>query len=115
MSGTISRDECLNLNDILGVHTPSGCYSLTHNSGNDKFTYSHNEGHFQGEDADRHRNSWLMPKMARRLTKKSKYHVSNWRQPVTVNEKECEDIRKALEKKLGSKEAKLNLPKACKN
>eukprot|EP00545_Synedropsis_sp_CCMP1620_P004550 CAMPEP_0119003202 /NCGR_PEP_ID=MMETSP1176-20130426/419_1 /TAXON_ID=265551 /ORGANISM="Synedropsis recta cf, Strain CCMP1620" /LENGTH=92 /DNA_ID=CAMNT_0006954777 /DNA_START=284 /DNA_END=562 /DNA_ORIENTATION=- len=90
-----------------------GCYSLTHNSGNDKFTYAHDGDKFQGEDADRHRNSWLMPRMARRLTKGSKFHISQWKKPVEVDENECENIRQALVDKLGP-EGALKLPKACK-
>jgi hypothetical protein len=112
--GQISRDECLVLNDLLDrTETPIGCYSLTHNSGEDKFTYAHNENIFQGEDANRHRNSWLMPFMARRLTKNSKFHVSQWRKPVEVDATECDSLRKALEKRLGASEALSKLPKAC--
>jgi hypothetical protein len=112
----ISRDECLILNELLSrTETPIGCYSLTHNSGNDKFTYAHNEDKFQGDDATHHRSSWLMPRMARRLTQSSKFHVSQWRQPVEVNADECEAIRKALEKNVGAGGVFEKIPKACKN
>ena len=54
-----------------------------------------------------------MPKLACKLTKKSKYHISNWRQPVTVDEKECEVIREALEEKIGREEEISKTPKVC--
>jgi len=112
----ISRDECLILNELLSrTDTPIGCYSLTHNSGNDKFTYAHSENKFQGEDATHHRNSWLMPRMACRLTQSSKFHVSQWRQAVEVNADECEAIRTALEKNTGVSDVLEKLPNACKS
>lgn len=52
--------------------------------------------------------------MARRLTKKSPFHISQWRKPVEVDAAECDSIRKALEKSLGASEALEKLPKACK-
>lgn len=100
------------LNDLLGRETPSGCYSMMHNSGDDPFTYP-NDKQFEGEDAKKHRNSWLMPRLARRLTKNSEYHVSKWRKPVTVDAAECAKIRKALEDKVGVNEAVTKLPEAC--
>eukprot|EP00543_Licmophora_paradoxa_P002042 CAMPEP_0202441770 /NCGR_PEP_ID=MMETSP1360-20130828/1273_1 /ASSEMBLY_ACC=CAM_ASM_000848 /TAXON_ID=515479 /ORGANISM="Licmophora paradoxa, Strain CCMP2313" /LENGTH=114 /DNA_ID=CAMNT_0049056899 /DNA_START=124 /DNA_END=468 /DNA_ORIENTATION=+ len=112
MTGTISRDECLVLNEVLGYKTPSGCYSLSHNNGTDAFSYP-NDKPFVGEDAKRHRNTWLMPNLARRLTKNSPHHVSNWRKPVSVDKDECQKIRQLLEDKLGKKDANKKLPKAC--
>eukprot|EP00540_Astrosyne_radiata_P023783 CAMPEP_0116830946 /NCGR_PEP_ID=MMETSP0418-20121206/5054_1 /TAXON_ID=1158023 /ORGANISM="Astrosyne radiata, Strain 13vi08-1A" /LENGTH=103 /DNA_ID=CAMNT_0004460123 /DNA_START=291 /DNA_END=602 /DNA_ORIENTATION=+ len=101
------------LNDALGRDTPSGCYSLTHNSGEDPFTYP-NDKPFAGEDDKKHRNSWLMPRFARRLTRHSPQHVSNWRKPVSVDAAECANLKKMLEDKLGAKEAAAKLPQACK-
>mmetsp|Transcript_30304 Transcript_30304/g.61803 ORF Transcript_30304/g.61803 Transcript_30304/m.61803 type:complete len:114 (-) Transcript_30304:264-605(-) len=110
--GEVSRDECLVLNELLGAKAPSGCFALGHNQG-DPFTYP-NAKPFKGEDESRHRNSWLWPKLARRLTKGSEYHVSNWRKAVEVDRAECEAIHQALKDKLGEAEASLKLPKACK-
>jgi hypothetical protein len=117
LPGHISLDECKILNQILdGKETPRGCYSLNHISGEDKFTYHHNDNRFQGDDVEHHRMSWLMPKTARRLTKNSKYHVSQWRQPVEVEASECKRILTALESALGDvAEANKSLPKACHN
>jgi predicted transposase YbfD/YdcC len=62
-----------------------------------------------------HRNSWLMPKMARRLTRNSPHHVSNWRPDVTVNLDDCRRIRSLLVEKMGSiHDAEQYLPRACK-
>jgi Lon protease-like protein len=102
------------LNEILGTKTPSGCFSLSHNDGEDPFTVP-GAKKFEGKDDVKHRNSWLMPRMARRMTKNNKFHVSNWRKEVTVTEDECNNLAAILSEKLGEKEALANLPKACQN
>jgi hypothetical protein len=112
-TATISKDECMILNDILGNKTPSGCDIMSRNSTEDAFTNARADKKFEGRDETKHRNSWLMPRMARRMTKNSKYHVSNWRQDVTVTEDECNNLAAILSEKLGEQEARANLPKAC--
>jgi hypothetical protein len=112
---TVSRDECLTLNDILGVKTLSGCHNLKHSlpSRDDAFTDG-SETPFQA-DENKHRSSWLMPQLARRMTKNSPYHVSNWRLDVTIDESECAKLRALLTEKMGSPiEAEVQLPAACK-
>lgn len=69
-SAAISKDECLILNDILGPETTAGCGSLHHDM-DDNFT-TPGADKFQGRDSTHHRNSWLMPKMARRMTRNNK-------------------------------------------
>lgn len=110
---SVSRAECLHLNDILGVKTLSGCYNIKHPLKNDdKFDM---QGGIPEEDAAKHRNSWLMPRMARRMTRNSKHHVTNWRQDVTVEESDCSRLRALLTERLGSPaEAEDFLPAACK-
>jgi len=113
--GTISYDECKVLNDILGVKTPNGCYSLNRRKTNDAFTYE-NDDPFQGEDATKHRNSWLMPKLARRMTKNNPHHVSKWHKQASVNNKECSRIQQCLKESIGASnddEVFSKLPKAC--
>eukprot|EP00541_Cyclophora_tenuis_P001982 CAMPEP_0116561186 /NCGR_PEP_ID=MMETSP0397-20121206/11435_1 /TAXON_ID=216820 /ORGANISM="Cyclophora tenuis, Strain ECT3854" /LENGTH=114 /DNA_ID=CAMNT_0004087285 /DNA_START=91 /DNA_END=435 /DNA_ORIENTATION=- len=112
-SGTISRDECVILTEILGSKTPAGCGVLAQTDGKDPFTYP-NDNPFRGQDEKLHRNSWLMPRLARRLTKNCDYHVSKWHKPLVVDSAECAKIRKALEEKIGTLEAKSKLPEACK-
>mmetsp|Transcript_22402 Transcript_22402/g.32527 ORF Transcript_22402/g.32527 Transcript_22402/m.32527 type:complete len:115 (-) Transcript_22402:279-623(-) len=113
MLGQISNEECGTLNKILGSKAPSGCFAIAHNYKDDPFTIPSKQV-FVGEDDEKHRNSWLWPRMARRLTRSSPMHVSQWRKPVEVDSKECEAIRKALTAKVGAQEAELKLPKACK-
>lgn len=56
-----------------------------------------------------------MPQLARRMTKNSPYHVSNWRLDVTIDESECAKLRALLTEKMGSPiEAEVQLPAACK-
>jgi hypothetical protein len=112
-TATISKDECKILNDILGNKTPSGCDIMSRNSTEDPFTIPGADKKFEGRDETKHRNSWLMPRMARRMTKNNKYHVSNWRDDVTVTEDECNNLAAILSEKLGEQEARANLPKAC--
>ncbi|KAG7352426.1 hypothetical protein IV203_029175 [Nitzschia inconspicua] len=111
-SQTISRAECLTLNDILGVKTLSGCHNIKH-------TLTNRDDHFHSDgiqDSDTtHRNSWLMPHLARRMTKNSPHHVSKWRQDVTVDSSDCTRLRALLVEKMGSPaDAEEHLPKACK-
>eukprot|EP00533_Pseudo-nitzschia_delicatissima_P012310 CAMPEP_0197269098 /NCGR_PEP_ID=MMETSP1432-20130617/4642_1 /TAXON_ID=44447 /ORGANISM="Pseudo-nitzschia delicatissima, Strain UNC1205" /LENGTH=121 /DNA_ID=CAMNT_0042734205 /DNA_START=44 /DNA_END=409 /DNA_ORIENTATION=+ len=112
-TSTVSRDECLHLNDILGSKTLSSCYNLKH-------TLSKRDDSFHtsqkiGDEDTKHRNSWLMPRMARRMTTKSRFHVSNWRPEVHVNDSECSKLRALLVEKMGSLEdAEEYLPAACK-
>jgi hypothetical protein len=113
-TATISKDECEILNNILGNKTPSGCFSMTRNAMEDPFTVP-GAKKFEGRDEVKHRNSWLMPRMARRMTKNNKYHVSNWRQDVTVTQDECNNLAAILSEKLGEQEGRANLPKACQN
>lgn len=94
------------------MQSPNGCLSLLHVDGDDKFAFA-NDNQFVGEDAVRHRNSWLMPRLARRMTKNSEYHVSKWSQPVPASSDQCARIRKALQEQLGDTEAAAKLPKAC--
>mmetsp|Transcript_51242 Transcript_51242/g.76552 ORF Transcript_51242/g.76552 Transcript_51242/m.76552 type:complete len:123 (-) Transcript_51242:293-661(-) len=118
MSGSITRDECFVLNEVLGTQAPGGCLSMMHNTGTDKFSYPSKGSSFEGQDTTHHRNSWLMPRIARRLTKSklgSEMHVSNWRQPVGVDGETCKSIYSNLEAKLGPGMAKMKLPNACKD
>ena len=116
----VSRDECLHLNDILGVKTLPTCYNVKHAiKADDRFT-THNEiggGNTAQQDDDevRHRNSWLMPRMARRMTRDSKHHVTNWRQKdVSIDEADCARLRALLTEKMGSPaDAEDHLPAAC--
>jgi hypothetical protein len=56
-----------------------------------------------------------MPRIARRMTKNSPHHVSNWRADVTVDEHECAKLRALLTEKMGSPmDAEDHLPAACK-
>lgn len=98
---------------MLGNKTPPGCDSLSHNYLDDNFTTPDlGASKFEGKDESKHRNSWLMPRMARRMTRHNKYHVSNWKQNVTIDSKECERIRELLEKN-EDYIAKEHLPEAC--
>mmetsp|Transcript_15825 Transcript_15825/g.25666 ORF Transcript_15825/g.25666 Transcript_15825/m.25666 type:complete len:116 (+) Transcript_15825:84-431(+) len=111
-SATITRDECLHLNDILGVKTLSGCHNIKHTMTGRDDTF-----HTQGisEEDKNHRSSWLMPKLARRMTKNSPHHVSKWRPDVTVDKNDCSRLRDLLTEKMGSRaDAEEHLPTACK-
>ena len=113
-TATVSRDECLHLNDILGSKTLSSCYNLKHtlSKRDDSF---HTSQKISEEDASKHRNSWLMPRMARRMTTKSRFHVSQWRPEVKVDDSDCAKLRALLTEKMGSpEEAEEYLPAACK-
>eukprot|EP00538_Stauroneis_constricta_P001324 CAMPEP_0119565016 /NCGR_PEP_ID=MMETSP1352-20130426/28726_1 /TAXON_ID=265584 /ORGANISM="Stauroneis constricta, Strain CCMP1120" /LENGTH=117 /DNA_ID=CAMNT_0007613853 /DNA_START=6 /DNA_END=359 /DNA_ORIENTATION=+ len=115
MTGVVSRDECLHLNDILGVKTLAGCHNLKHELPNrdDRFTNSASQPF--SEDETKHRSSWLMPRMARRMTRTSKHHVSQWRTEVNVNAGECDKLRKLLSERMGSvADGEEHLPAACK-
>jgi hypothetical protein len=100
------------LNDILGNKTLSGCDIMSRNGMEDPFTIP-GGNNFEGRDETKHRNSWLMPRVARRMTKKNSLHVSNWRKEVTVNEDECNNLAAILSEKVGEEKARANLPKAC--
>ena len=109
----MSRDECLHLNDILGSKTLSTCYNLKHTLTKRDDAFHTNQG--IAEDDTHHRNSWLMPKMARRMTTNSRYHVSQWRPEVKVGGSDCAKLRALLTEKMGSPEdAEEHLPAACK-
>lgn len=111
-AATITRDECLHLNDILGVKTLSGCHNIKHTLTNRDDSF--HTGVIAADDTN-HRSSWLMPKMARRMTKNSPHHVSKWRPDVTVDESDCARLRDLLTKKMGSlADANEHLPAACK-
>jgi hypothetical protein len=117
LAATISPNECERLNDYLGPKTPGGCFVLGHNDGDDPFTHGVEKGEtpFQGKDATHHRNSWLWPKLARRVTKNSDLHQSRWRRPVEVSGDECSRIYNLLKLKLeDSQEALDELPVGCK-
>ena len=117
LAATISPNECERLNDYLGPKTPGGCFVLGHNDGDDPFTHGVEKGEtpFQGKDATHHRNSWLWPKLARRVTKNSDLHQSRWRRPVEVSGDECSSIYNLLKLKLeDSQEALDELPVGCK-
>ena len=111
-AGQVTKDECLALNGAISdKYLPTGCLSLLR-AQSDPFAspQTSSEKVFVGKDKEVHRNSWLWPKMARRLTRDSPAHVSNWRKPVTVDENKCEIIEKALKEKFGDIS---KLPKAC--
>lgn len=111
----VSKDECMILNDILGIKTLSGCYAMNRNDLEDNFTIP-GENKFEGKDAQLYRNSWLMPRMARRLTRNNKHHVSNWRQDPIIDDAECARLRLLLTNKLDtSEQVHINLPKACRD
>jgi hypothetical protein len=115
----VSRDECLHLNDILGVETLGGCSAIRHAlpGADDKFfTVSNKSEAFSDErDQTMHRNSWLMPRMARRMTQNNKYHASQARADVMVDEAECAKLRALLTERMGSPlEAEPHIPAACK-
>ena len=113
ITAAISRDECLHLNDILGVKTLAGCHNIKHtlSKRDDSF---HTTGSISDDD-NKHRSSWLMPRMARRMTRESPHHVSKWRQDVTVDGSDCARLRALLTEKMGSPaEAEEHLPSACK-
>lgn len=114
LPATISREECLDLNDILGSKTLSSCHAYKHSiKADDRFTVA---GEIANEDEEKHRNSWLMPRMARRMTKQSRHSVANWRQnSVTVDDAECAKLRALLTEKMGNPaDAEEHLPSACK-
>lgn len=99
------------LNNVLGIDTtPPGCLPLLRNRGGDDFTVPTDDP-FQGPDKDKHRTSWLMPRLARRMTKNSEFHVSKWRKPVMVTKDECNRIRKHLA--AAGEDVDDYLPKAC--
>jgi len=115
-TGKVSKDECVVLNAAIDdKYLPTGCVSLMRASTDDAFATPQKTAQdaFQGKDKDVHRNSWLWPKMARRLTKDSPVHVSNWRKPVEVDDKQCAIMLEALEAKFGG-DAVTKLPQACK-
>ena len=107
----VTRDECLHLNDILGVKTLSGCHNIKH-------TLSKRDDSFatgSSIEENTHRSSWLMPRMARRMTRTSPHHVSKWRPDVTVDDSDCARLRALLTEKMGSPaDAETHLPDACK-
>lgn len=103
----------MHLNELLGTKTPAGCFALSRNDMTDEFTIPGSTEKFSGEDATKHRNSWLMPRFARRMTRNNKYHVANWRQNPSIDADECQKLHEVLAKKLGPIEARANLPKAC--
>jgi hypothetical protein len=101
------------LNDILGVKTLSSCHNIKHTLTNRDDSF--HSGEIAADDT-KHRSSWLMPRLARRMTKDSPHHVSKWRPDVTVDEADCAKLRALLTEKMGSPaEAKEHLPAACKN
>jgi hypothetical protein len=97
---------------MLGTKTTPGCYSVSADYLDDNFTNPSAVNKFEGKDELKHRNSWLMPRMARRMTRHNKHHVSNWKQNVTIDATECERLRQLLEKN-EDYSAKEHLPKAC--
>ncbi|KAL3941208.1 MAG: hypothetical protein SGBAC_004383 [Bacillariaceae sp.] len=113
MPSAISRSECLDLNDILGVKTLPGCHNIKHtlSKRDDSFNTSSNIG----VEEEKHRSSWLMPRIARRMTKNSPHHVSKWRSEVFVDDSDCARLRALLTEKMGSPaEAEEHLPGVCK-
>mmetsp|Transcript_26650 Transcript_26650/g.40890 ORF Transcript_26650/g.40890 Transcript_26650/m.40890 type:complete len:117 (+) Transcript_26650:139-489(+) len=113
-SATITRDECLVLNELLGSKAPMGCQGVSAKN-DDPFVYKGGDNVFKGEDEHLHRNSWLMPRLARRMTKSNKFHVSNWRDAATVDAQECQLIRRRVTEKAGVEAVGKSLPKACGN
>ena len=108
-AGEVTKTECKLINDLLGDDvTPHNCLSLLNP-----------EDPFVGRDETHHRNSWLWPKFARRVTKKRDgtfhdAHVSMNVPNANVSADECAEVFAALKAKLGEAEAKNKLPKACK-
>ena len=115
LENVITKEECILLNEVLETKSPSACFSLVATDFEDKFTVPQGAGEspFQGKDAQQHRNSWLMPRMARRMTRNNKYHVSQWRQDVPVTPSECAKLREQLVEAMGSSEGLDHLPAAC--
>ena len=67
------------------------------------------------KDKEVHRNSWLWPRLARRMTKggKHKYHPSQQEKEPQLDATQCASMFDALKTKLGEAKAKEVLPKAC--
>mmetsp|Transcript_3131 Transcript_3131/g.4580 ORF Transcript_3131/g.4580 Transcript_3131/m.4580 type:complete len:111 (-) Transcript_3131:75-407(-) len=106
--GTINRDECKAVHSVLGdAGIPKGCLSMLVNP----------QDSFENEkDSKAHRNSWLWPRLARRMTKGSgkKYHPSQVEQEPVLEASQCQEMLAALKAKLGDEaKAKSLLPKAC--
>jgi len=103
----MNKGECKAVHAVLGDKgVPTGCFSLMVNP-DDSFD--------NPKDQEVHRNSWLWPKLARRMTKggKNKYHPSQQLKDPDVSADQCSDMLQALTAKLGAEEAKKILPKAC--
>ncbi len=104
----ITKDECKVIHDLIGDdNIPHNCLSLLYP-----------EDPFVGKDLTHHRNSWLWPKFARRVTKKKDgsfhdAHVSSNVGEADASAEECTVLFGALKAKLGEAEAKKALPKGC--
>jgi hypothetical protein len=80
----------------------------------DPMTYRDHTTFEDDRDSKMHRNSWLMPRFARRLTKDSKAHPSHWRKPALATPEECAKIQQVLQDVLKTpQEVQAYLPKAC--
>jgi hypothetical protein len=98
------------INDLLGDDlTPSDCLGVLHPE--DPFT--------QGKDETHHRQSWLWPKFARRVTKNRdgsfhESHVMSNSREAKVTAEECNSVFESLKAKMGPDAAMAKMPKACK-
>eukprot|EP00586_Coscinodiscus_wailesii_P006327 CAMPEP_0172487564 /NCGR_PEP_ID=MMETSP1066-20121228/16710_1 /TAXON_ID=671091 /ORGANISM="Coscinodiscus wailesii, Strain CCMP2513" /LENGTH=109 /DNA_ID=CAMNT_0013254261 /DNA_START=143 /DNA_END=472 /DNA_ORIENTATION=- len=106
--GKVTKLECEGLNDVLGDDSLKAC-SIYLQGIQDPMSVPDGDP-FKGKDKNLYRNSWLWPKLARRLTKGSPDHVSNWQRPVEVDKNECAAILEALK----AKGAEDKLPAVCK-
>ena len=105
--GTINKSECKAVHSVLGDKgIPGGCLSVLINP---------DDSLENPKDQKVHRNSWLWPKLARRMTSggKNKYHPSQAEQDPQIDNLQCESMLAALTAKLGEAEAKKVLPSAC--
>jgi hypothetical protein len=143
IAATISKDECVLLNELLGNKAPSGCdISMSHNGSEGKHLRANFAATFGSQSAHhaffKHPitipggdnltgmprgtipggdNLTGVPSGTRRMTNKNSLHVSKRvskrREEVTVNEDECNNLAAILSEKVGEKEARASLPKAC--
>lgn len=104
----ITKAECQVIHDLIGDDKiPHNCLSLLYP-----------EDPFVGKDVTHHRNSWLWPKFARRVTKKKDgtfhdAHVASNVADAEASAKECSVLFNALKTKLSEADAKKALPKNC--
>jgi len=106
--GQVGKTECEALNEILGDGSLKGCEIYLQGI-QDPMSVPDGDP-FQGKDKDLYRNSWLWPRLARKLTRGSPNHISNWQKPVEIDADQCAVILKALQEK-GAED---KIPVVCK-